>query len=295
MVQKIDKSAVLAFIKASKVPVGKKEIVEATGYRGDFPWCIRDLMRDHPELEKAGTSRSVKYKWNPEKGANSEMRNSEGYPDGTAGRAIANVMRSQSSSNGRYPMRQSFGEVWEALANNNDDMEGLLVIAAKEGTCIGYNVYPSKKPFMKQDYTMRWTDDKGQTHYVSTINPINISERKLTKRLYKLKDAEKDCVKRSLLAACDIQLPEAEEKVVEKIVEKKVEVPVEVIKEVEKPVEVVKEVQVEVPVEVIKTVEVHADQKDIDLAVYKAKCEIYERLVFGSDALGIHQLERKQA
>lgn len=290
MVQKIDKSAVLAFIKASKVPVGKKEIVEATGYRGDFPWCIRDLMSEHPELEKTGTSRSVKYKWNPENGVNSEMRNSEGYSDGTAGRAIANVMRSQSNSNGRYPMRQSFGEVWEASVNN-DDMEGLLVIAAKEGTCICYNVYPTKKPFMKQDYTMRWTDDKGQTHYVSTINPINISERKLTKRLYKLGDAEKDCVKKSLLAACDIQFPETEVKTVEveKIVERKVEVPVEVVKEVEK------EVQVEVPVEVIKTIEIHADQKDIDLAVYKAKCEIYERLVFGPDAVVLHQLERKQA
>lgn len=294
MVQKIDKSAVLAFIKASKVPVGKKEIVEATGYRGDFPWCIRDLMSEHPELEKTGTSRSVKYRWNPAKGVNSEMKNSEGYPDGTAGRAIANVMRSQSNSNGRYPMRQSFGEVW-ATSTASDDMEGLLVIAAKEGICICYNVYPSKKPFMKSDYTMRWTDDKGQMHYVSTINPINITERKLTKRLYKLGEAEKECVRKSLLAACDIMLPEPEEKVVEKIVEKKIEVPVEVVREVEKPVEVVKEVQVEVPVEVIKTVEIHADQKDIDLAVMKAKCEIYERLVFGSDLTDLNALNRKQA
>lgn len=265
MIQKIDKSKVLDFIKSSKVPVGKKTIVDATGYNGDFSWCIKSLMEENEEIQKAGTSRNATYIWNPKKTMYSEMKNSEGYSDGTAGKAIANVMK----SSGKYPMRQHFGEVW-AISNVVDDQEGVLIISAKENTCICYTVYPCKKSFMKPDYTLRWTDDTG-THYISTINPVNLSERKLGKKLYDIGSGEKECLRKSLMAALDIVLPEPETKI--QIVEKKVEVPVEVEKEVIK----------EVPVEVERIVEkevYRTDPTEIEMAVLRAKCEIYEKIIF---------------
>ncbi len=270
---------VLDFIKKAKNPVSKKEILEGTGFDGDFKAEIWKIRKVYPEeLKTEGKTSNVKYFWveKKKKAVYSEMKNHEGYPDGTAGRAIANIMKS--SSNGKYPMVQSFGEVW-TCQKMVDSQEGFLVVSAKEGICIGYMVYPEKTPFMKPDYTMRWSDDNGK-HYISTINPVNLSEKKLEKRIAKLKDSEKECLKTCLLNALSVDIP-----MQTKVVTKEIEKPVEVIKEV--PIEVTKEVVKEVPVEVVKEVEVvkpieiHAEAKEIELAVLKAKCEIYEKLVFG--------------
>ena len=280
---------VLDFIKKAKSPVSKKEILEGTGFKGDFKGEIWKIRKVYPEeLKTEGKTNNVKYFWveKKKKVVYSEMKNHEGYPDGTAGKAIANIMKS--SSNGKYPMVQSFGEVW-TCQKMVDSQEGFLVVSAKEGICIGYMVYPEKTPFMKPDYTMRWSDDNGK-HYISTINPVNLSEKKLEKRIAKLKDSEKECLKTCLLNALSVDLP-----MQTKVVTKEIEKPVEVIKEV--PIEVTKEVVKEVPVEVVKEVEVvkpveiHVEAKEIELAVLKAKCEIYEKLVFGEPSFQAQKIQ----
>lgn len=95
----IDTSAIINFIKTSKEPVSRKEIIEATGYKGDFSYAIKNVLREDSDIVKIqGANPSLnKYTTNSlraRKEAASEMKNPEGYSDGTAGKAIANVMRS---------------------------------------------------------------------------------------------------------------------------------------------------------------------------------------------------------
>lgn len=297
----IDTSSILEFIKSSKEPVSKKQILEATGYSGDYKYAMKQLKKEHEELTVTGSKGKAFYSWNPKKALYSEMKNPEGYPDGTAGMAIANVMK----SSGRYPMRQRFGEVW-STSNVNDDMEGLLVISAKEGMCICYNVYPSKKAFMKESSTFKWVDNTGK-HYISAMSPVNVQERKLGKKLFEIGAAEKDCLKEFVIAALDIS------PVTETVGTIPIEVPVEKIvpdpedKRMIEQLEVriydlkerlnmadVRNVELEeennklkasiaVP-EAVTKVEYRTDPKEIEMAVLKAKCEIYERLLFAAPA-----------
>lgn len=262
----VDTSAVLNYIKASKVPVKKRDIIAGTGYDGDFRYCITKLLKEHEELQRIGsTGAEVSYVWKPGKAIYSEMKNPEGYSDSTAGKAIANIMRT--SNNGKYPMRQRFGDVWSSSNDVLDDQEGFLIITAKGGVIVACNVYPTKKPFMKDGLYFKWTDNNG-FHYASVINVVNITERKLSRKAYEIGTAEKAAFAKAVADVLDIQI-EQEEKVVVKEIEKKVEVPVEVTKEVEKIVEV------PVEKEVYRT-----DPKEIELAVLRAKCEVYEKLIF---------------
>lgn len=293
--EKVDKSKVLEFIKASKDPVGKKEIVASTGYRGDFAWCMRTLMTEHPQIKRTGSTRNVYYIWeepetlSTDRGDYSEMKNQEGYPDGTAGRAIANVMRataSKPSNGGKYPMLQSIGDVWTFSGETKVvDVKGALIFAARDGVCIGFNVYSKKMPWMKDDYTLHFVN-KHNEYYASVLHPINVKGIKLKDKLFSLSPLDKEKLKAKVPAALGIDVIEKTVEV-EKVVEK--EVPVEVEKVVEKtvevPVETIKEVPVEVPVEVIKTVEIHAEEKDIEISVLRAKCEIYEKLIFSDSGL----------
>lgn len=269
---KVDMTKVLEFIKNSKEPVTKGQIIEATGYTGDFKYCIKTLKVQHEELETVGQRAGAAYIWKPSKPLQSEMKNPEGYNDPTAGKAIANAMRS--SGNGRYPMRQHFGEMWGCL-DIRDDAEGVLIVSANEGVCVCYNVYPTKKSFMKDGFLFKWNDSMGW-HYISTINPINIYERRLNKCLLSLSDNEKE----ELREAVAMIFPVSQ---VEKPVEVVKEVPVEKIveKTVEVPVEKIVEKTVEVPVE--KIIEKPTDPREIELAVLKAKVEIYEILIFGGN------------
>ena len=268
----VDTSVVLDYIKSSPKPVGKVDIINATGYNGDFGYCIRTLMAKHDEIKKTGLNNRTLYSWDPKKAQYSEVKNPEGYNDFTAGKAIANVMK----SSGKYPMRQHFGEVW-SCSTVVDDMEGYLIISAKDGVIICCNIYPNRKGFMKPDYTIKWVDKLGN-HYVSILHLVNVIERKVDRKLYDLDKEVQDQVKEKLYSSLGI-VPEVkfeykEAEIVEKIVEK--------------PVEVIKEVTKEVPVEVVKEVEVIkevTDPKAIELAVLKARCEIYERLVFGESKI----------
>ena len=299
----IDVTAIVDFIKSSDKPVGKKQILEATAYKGHFNYAMQTIVSgDYGIVKNEGSNPALTtYSYVVKKPA-TEMKNPEGYSDRTAGKAIANVMRS--SNGGRYPMRQSVGEIWTS-SNLVDDQEGFLVVSAKEGVCICYNVYPSKKSFMKPDYTMRWTDDIGHTHFISTINPVNLSERKLLKKIGTIGAGERECLKTSVLNALSIDIPEPQEKVKivkvnDPITEKRLNEALsqneKLGKEVERlkklgdvqPPEVTinfdadhieKQARMMEEIEKLKA-EIDAKDKEIELAVLKTKCDIYEKLIF---------------
>ena len=290
----IDVTPIVDFIRSSEEPVGKKRIVEATGYKGKFDYAMKTILAgDYGIVVNNNVNRSLTTYSYVAKKPEAEMKNPEGYPDRTAGKAIANVMRS--TNGGRYPMRQSFGEIWSS-SNVVDDQEGFLVVSAKEGVCICYGVYPSKKSFMKPDYTMRWSDDKGQTHFISTINPVNLSERRLLKKLGTLGAGEKECLKISALRALGIDIPEAEEKVkVVEVSDPKAEKKVlEYSKQcddllsknealrvnVEKAEKENIELRQKLDCMAQPAVEYRTDPVEIEMAVLRTKCEIYEKLIF---------------
>lgn len=286
---KVDMTKVLEFLMNSKEPVTKGQIIEATGYTGDFKYCIKTLKAQHEELETVGQRAGAAYIWKPSKPIYSEMKNNEGYADKTAGKAIAHVM---TENNGRWPMRQRFGEVW-SVTEKSQDKEGILVVSAKGGTVLCYKVYRVRKRFMNPDYIVSWADKNGW-HYISTLNIENVSDMTIAKKLYELDTETKKHIRGKIVEAFGTNIFDTVEVI------KEVEKPVEVVKEIEKPVEVVKEVEklveVEKPVEVVKEVEKlvkieipvekiverPTDPREIEIAVLKAKNEIYEQLIFGA-------------
>lgn len=312
----VDVTPIVDFIRSSEEPVGKKRIVEATGYKGKFDYAMKMILAgDYGIVVNNNVNRSLTTYSYVAKKPEAEMKNPEGYPDRTAGKAIANVMRS--SNGGRYPMRQSVGEIWTS-SNLVDDQEGFLVVSAKEGVCICYNVYPTKKSFMKPDYTMRWTDDIGHTHFISTINPVNLSERKLLKKIGTIGAGEKECLKTSVLNALSIDIPEPQEKVKivkvnDPITEKRLNEALSQNEKLGKEVERLKklgdiqppdnvnlrfdvdaletEAKLKAEIEELKTklenqapvtrVEYRTDPKEIEMAELRARCDIFERLIFG--------------
>ena len=295
----VDVTPIVDFIKSSEEPVGKKRIVEGTGYKGKFDYAMKMILAgDYGIVVNNATNRSLTTYSYVAKKPEAEMKNPEGYPDRTAGKAIANVMRS--SNGGRYPMRQSVGEIWTS-SNLVDDQEGFLVVSAKEGVCICYNVYPTKKSFMKPDYTMRWTDDIGHTHFISTINPVNLSERKLLKKIGTIGSGEKECLKTSVLNALSIDIPEPQEKVKivkvnDPITEKRLNEALSQNEKLGKEVERLKKNESEFKLtfdadaierqakltEEIEELKGKLNEKDkeIEFAVLQAKCDIYEKLLF---------------
>ena len=284
----IDTKGVLECIKSSDRPIGKKEIVSKTGYKGDFGYCMKSLMAANPEIARIGRSGSFTYIWKPLKEANSEMKNHEGYPDPTAGKALANAMK----SDGKYHRNFKFGEIY-ACSEQRGDQEGLFVISSKSGTIAGLNVYPEMKDFMNGFYT--WHDERGD-HFVSPIQVVNVKERNLTKKMFELDQKAKEECKDIFSAVLGLQ----------SFVETKVAMPVEVIKEV--PVkdqalinenaeirdqnkklgnrieELEKQLAV-IALPELRPVEYRNDPAEIEAAVMKTKIEIYERLIFGDSIL----------
>lgn len=284
----IDPSLVLDTIKTADHPMAKKEIVAKSGYKGDFGYCIRGLMNRNPEIKRIAVKGSYVYIWSPQKAANSEMKNSEGYPDPTAGKALANAMK----SDGKYHRNFKFGEIY-ACSEQRGDQEGLLVISSKSGTVVGLNVYPEMKDFMNGFYT--WHDERGD-HFVSPIQVVNVKERNLTKKMFELDQKAKEECKDIFAAVLGLQ----------SFVETKVAMPVEVIKEV--PVkdqalinenaeirdmnkklgnrieELEKQLAV-IALPELRPVEYRNDPAEIEAAVMKTKIEIYERLIFGDSIL----------
>lgn len=251
--------------------VGKKAICEAVKYpaSGDFAGDMNSILAEGSGITVVGVGRARAYMYSPVKELYSEVKNPEGYKDFTAGKAIANALRSSGLNNGgRYPMRQQFGEVWQ-FSLPNGSMEGMLVVAAKNGSCICVPVYPTKQGYMDQSATICWLDEKKEMHFAYLMNLQSRAERDLKKKLMDLPEDAKE----KLLKKCSEVLglkPETIE--VEKIVEKPVEVIKEVEKIVEKPVEVIKEVPVPVT---------SADPREMELALLRQRVEIYEQFLRG--------------
>ena len=227
-----DVTALIDYIKSSKSPVGKSDIIKATGFTGDFARQMNKLRDKNPELQIVGAGKARRYIWKdgekkiPEAPAslysaddvrrinwaagsiNKEMKNPEGYSDTTAGRAIANVMRT-TASDGRYPMNQRFGEVWKLIerdphARKDNFTNEFLVIAAKASYCIGYRVFSEKTTYMSEGYVFKWRDDNGM-HYISLVNPINVYHRNLSKEgMYEIDSKKKEELRSLVSSVLDI-------------------------------------------------------------------------------------------
>lgn len=278
-----DKTAIVDFIKNSDHPVTSKEIVANTGYSGDPKYLMKFLVKNYKEIERVGEKSKSAYIWKSSK--------------------PVEVVSMKVTNGGKYPMRQHIGEVWSFDLENidnqsrrdnlkyqieNNNLEGLLIISAKENVCIGYNVFSEKKKFMKPDYIMRWTNDSG-THYVSVIHPINIEESDLNDAIYELNEQEKSCLRLSVLVALGIDLPEPEKEVEfvqdpslvneNKKLRDRLNSSVMEIKDLRETNKGLAEhlavLESQPKVDIIY----RTDPKEIETAVLKAKCEVYERLV----------------
>lgn len=257
-------------------PVGKKAICEAVKYpaSGDFAMDMKIIMEQSDSIIASGTGKLRVYSFNPTKALYSEVKNPEGYKDSTAGKAIANVMRSSSMSKGTYPMRQQFGDVWQ-FGHPNGSQEGMLVISAMNGSVICVPVYPTRQGYMDDNATISWMDEDNKLHYVHLMNIQSRAERDLKRKLFTIPKVAQDKISKGVSDILGIK-PDVVEKVVTK------EIPVEKIVEkvVTKEVPVEKIVEKEVPVEVIKEVPT-SDPRDIELATLRVRVEVYEQFLRG--------------
>lgn len=273
MEAKEKRQRIVGYLKSAGRPVGKSDIVKNANIDGVFDSIMRKTREEYPQIQKIGDKQGAMYEWKePEPTKKETFKNAEGYSDKTAGKAIINAMKQASTG---YPERQKFGEFWRTGGNN--EYEGILVISAKEGMCIGCFVHSSRKGFMKDGYTFNWYGKTGR-HWCSTLALINFQTRNITTRIEEL-DEQKKTEFRNLLAET---------------------LGYEVTKEVqviEKPVEVEKIVEKEVPVEVEKVVEkkvgmsedevqelLDAQEKEFERKLLEQKVSIYEKVLFRKGA-----------
>ena len=263
-------------------PVGKKDICTAIGYPkvGDFAADMKAIMEQSDSIIASGAGKLRAYSFNPKKSLYSEMKNPEGYKDSTAGKAIANVMRNDpvtlNESDGTYPGPYHFGDFWKVSnrSTSGSSQEGMIVLAAKNGSIICVPVWPSKLRFMEEKETISWIGEDGNYHYVYVMNIQSRPAEEFKERKWSMPKSEKEKLSKKVAGILGIK-PDVVEKVVTK------EIPVEKIVEkvVTKEVPVEKIVEKEVPVEVIK--EVPIDPRDIELATLRVRVEIYEQFLRG--------------
>lgn len=247
----------------------KQQLVEATGMNSVS--ALEEFMRkyfypEHPEVvKKYGTGIKIEM---PVKKEN-PMKNSEGYSDRTAGKAIVNMGKALA------------GEIWTYDYANSTFMELVLVISSTSSTSVVLrlldpnaelkNMSAARMP-AKYPVEVRYS---GNNYIVDAAMPCCKPNRYFRDKVSELTPTQMAFVKRGLARALGIPV---ETKIVEKPVEKikMIEKPVEKIVEkiVEKPVEVEK--IVEVPVE--KIVEVKADDST-EIAVLKAENALYKSIV----------------
>lgn len=278
MNKSVDMSSIIDFIKSSKEPVNKKQILEATNYAGDYKYAMKVLKEKYDELKVTGTRSNALYSWSPAKAVYSEMKNPEGYPDGTAGKAIANVMR----SNGRYQgnMKQKLGCIY-SNAKASPEVEGLLVLSARDGIVVGYHVYSEIQSFMKEETTFEWEDEQGH-HYIIPICPININAKYIgTKPKNKLDESTEEEFKNAVRYALDIGIEKVEvpvEVVAERVIsdpedKAKLDMLTALLDEVNK-----KNKDLQAQLDAITATRDRISEKELRLAVAEAKLEVYERL-----------------
>lgn len=207
-----EQTKILNCVKESKAPINKKEIIAKIGVVKNFDVVMRDLRVRNPEIQKIGQAAGTTYIWKEAKPV--EVKNKEGYTDSTAAAAINNVMKVSTS----YPERQKFGELWKVSGNN--EYEGILVISAKEGTCIGCFVYDSRKGFMKDGYTFNWSDNTGR-HWCSSLNIVNLRTNYIARKISEVPDQKKSEFRRLLAVTLGTEVTKEVE--VKTVVETKTE------------------------------------------------------------------------
>lgn len=198
----IDTRDIVRFIKDSKEPVNKEQILKATNYKGDYQYAMKMVLSENEDIERIGTKTRALYIFNPKKPLNSEMRNHEGYLDVTAGRAIANV--SKVENDGNYPMGQKFGGVY-GWSGAKGYCEGILIVAAKAGSCIGYGVYPDRQTFMLPKYTKTITDPDGHLHYIFILSPVHAYGTNVRQLKFMIPQDEKQKLKEYVADAMNIE------------------------------------------------------------------------------------------
>ena len=278
MSKSVDMSSIIDFIKSSKEPVNKKQILEATNYAGDYKYAMKVLKEKYDELKVTGTRSNALYSWSPAKAVYSEMKNPEGYPDSTAGKAIANVMKSDGKYRGN--MKQKLGCIY-SNAKASPEIEGLLVLSAKDGIVVGYHVFSEMQSFMKDECTFEWEDEQGH-HYIIPICPININEKYIgTKPKNKLDPETEERFKKAVRYALDIGVEQVKvpvEVVAEKVAsdpedKAKLDMLTALLNEVNK-----KNEDLQAQLDEVTATKDRITDKELRLAVAEAKLEVYERL-----------------
>lgn len=264
---------IVKYLKSAGRPVGKVDIVKNAQVDGVFDSIMRKTREEYPQIHKIGDKQAALYEWKEAAPApEPKNKNAEGYSDSTASKAIANVMRQTPTG---YPERQKFGELWRTGGNN--EYEGILVISAKEGICIGCFVYGSRKGSMKDGYTFTWAGKTGR-HWCSLLNIINFQTRNIVSRIEELDDQKKAELRKLLADTLGYEVTKETQ-----------------IKEVEKEVEVVKEVPVEKIVEKVVEKKVgmtedevqellDAQEKEFERKLLEQKVSIYEKVLFRKGA-----------
>ena len=140
-----------------------------------------------------------------------------------------------------------------------------------------------------------WRDEKGD-HYISPIQLINTKEKKLTDKVLELDEKTKAILKDVLSTILGLGIETIVEKTVHvqdpALLNENAEIREMNMKLGHRIEELEKELAANVLPE-LRPVEYRTDPKEIELAVLKAKCEIYEKLVFGgvSGAFNPHKLQ----
>ena len=134
---------IIEAVKQYEGLVTSKEIAELTGIsRSVVKNNMSRIMKENPNI-KAIPKKG--YYYSVDKSKKSEMKNSEGYFDPTAGKAIANAMMSKNEVN------QIPGEIWvrETGSYSKNNTELALVIGASKGVI---NYIPVKDFFTEKEY-----------------------------------------------------------------------------------------------------------------------------------------------
>lgn len=246
---------VFNFIKEYGEPLSVKEISDGSGVpfryaQNMMPIVMskygKSIKRTEGKRTKGGKPPYV-YSYNPDgEKLDTPMRNSEGYIDPTAGKAIMSL---EKKSNGGYPMRCSIGDVWETERGSN-----VLVIAMipETNSVVAVSLLNEKRPFMKEGSFVLFTAGLSN-YYASVMNIVSFKESNLQTKLGRI-NGEMESFRKIFT--------EVFKGVINSVIEKEVEV----VKEVEVPVEVEKEVP--------------PKDENLEIALLRQKVEIYEKLIF---------------
>lgn len=236
---------IVELIKETKDGVPAKEIDKDCNLTAtNRSLVMKNLMKDHPEIQRKGNRTSPVYFWIPEvkveekpkethspfllNRAAKENKNKEGYTDMTASQAIRNVEKTEKSSE---PLpNPGVGEVWSC--KKNDETGYVYILAASRDGVDCVELEEPSEEFVTHAIEIEVLGKKR----IGCVRKLRFKPLKYLKNRVKFKDSVVlTCALNQIIDIFHLRLyfktPEPEVKVETKIVEKPVE------KIVEKPVE----------------------------------------------------------